>query len=98
MLSKTEPWKRTGSWGNKRAIITNSELGAYLLDEPDILTKPVEVQLLDGPAVKFDGARRGLVPALDETDNGTFSGATLALIKCQFDSPTRYYGYIPLRR
>lgn len=67
------------------------EFRAYLLDEPDILTKPVEIQFLDGPAVEFDRARRGLVPSLDEADNGTLAGTTLALVKCQSGSQRRTF-------
>jgi hypothetical protein len=52
MLSNTEPWNKTGSCGG---VLEDGAGGskqlAYLLNKPDILPKPVEIQSVDGPPI-----------------------------------------------
>ncbi|KAI6757592.1 hypothetical protein HG531_003417 [Fusarium graminearum] len=54
------------------------EQNRFLLDQANISSEPVQVQLVNGTAVEFDSTRLGVVPTLNKTNNSTLSRSRLA--------------------
>lgn len=62
-------------------VVKNGTLeeDGLLLDEPDILAKPIEVQFVDRLAVEFDRAGLWIIPPFDQSNNRALAGTGLAL-------------------
>jgi hypothetical protein len=68
------------AWLSQRKVPLDGiiEQDAMLLNERDIISKPLDVYLVDGKAVKQDLSRRGLIEPNKKLTQGTLAGTTFS--------------------
>src|SRR5688572_19747764 len=80
MLSKTVPLKRTGSCiPISNGTDPNVELRSYLLNEPHVCTKPLQVEGLKWLSIERDLAMGWVVPPLKQPNDRAFAAAACTL-------------------